>query len=367
MSEEQDASEKEHEATPRRLEQAREKGDAPKLADVLAAVAVTGHVLALALFGGWIMQYAGPVLTDFLARPDQWSQALLSPTPPLGPFLVLGAGALPLLGLPVIFVIGVLAATRGARPIPENLVPKLSRISLLGNARNKFGRGGLFEFGKSTAKLGVISVVLFWFLSAQMPQIAASAMLPDRQAVHSQFALVLPFLSLIVLLSMVIAGLDHLWQRAEFQRRNRMSRKELMDEMKDTEGDPHTKAKRRQRGIDIASNRMLADVPKASVVIVNPTHYAVALQWDPASGRAPVCLAKGVDEVAARIRERATAAGVPIHSDPPTARALHAVVDLGEEIRPEHYRAVAAAVRFAERVRKLRPAAGPSAKGGGHG
>ncbi|NCM97925.1 MAG: flagellar biosynthesis protein FlhB, partial [Rhodobacterales bacterium] len=128
--------------------------------------------------------------------------------------------------------------------------------------------------------------------------------------------------------------------------------KEMMDENKDSEGDPHTKAARRQRGYDIATNRMLEDVPQADVIVVNPTHYAVALKWDRAARRAPVCVAKGVDEIAARIRERAAAAGVPIHRDPPTARALHASVEIGQEIRPDQYRAVAAAIRFAEAMRK---------------
>jgi flagellar biosynthetic protein FlhB len=103
---------------------------------------------------------------------------------------------------------------------------------------------------------------------------------------------------------------------------------------------------------------MLADVPKADVVIVNPTHFAVALKWSRRKGAAPVCVAKGVDEVAARIRAAAAEAGVPIHRDPPTARALHATVNLGEEVRPEHYRAVAAAIRFAERMRSRARAAG---------
>jgi flagellar biosynthetic protein FlhB len=131
-----------------------------------------------------------------------------------------------------------------------------------------------------------------------------------------------------------------------------MSRKELMDETKDSEGDPVMKQQRRQRAYDIATNRMMADVPKADVVIVNPRHYAVALRWDRTAGGAPVCVAKGVDEVALRIRTVAMEAGVPIRQDPPTARALHASVEIGAEIRPEHYRPVAAAIRFAEAVRK---------------
>jgi flagellar biosynthetic protein FlhB len=109
---------------------------------------------------------------------------------------------------------------------------------------------------------------------------------------------------------------------------------------------------RRQRGHDIATNRMIADVATADVVIVNPTHYAVALKWSRATGGAPICVAKGVDDVAARMRAAAAKAGVPLHSDPPTARAVFATVDIGQQILPEHYRAVAAAIRFAERMRK---------------
>jgi flagellar biosynthetic protein FlhB len=131
-----------------------------------------------------------------------------------------------------------------------------------------------------------------------------------------------------------------------------MSRKELMDEYKESEGDPHFKAARRQRAQDIATNRMLADVEGADVVIVNPTHYAVALRWDRGKGGAPVCVAKGVDEIARVIRERAALHGVPVHSDPPAARAIYAAVELGQEIRIEHFRAVAAAIRFADAMRK---------------
>jgi flagellar biosynthetic protein FlhB len=112
------------------------------------------------------------------------------------------------------------------------------------------------------------------------------------------------------------------------------------------------KAQRRGRAEAIATNRMLLDVPKADVVIVNPTHVAVALKWSRAKGSAPACVAKGEGELALKIREVAATAGVPLHADPPTARALHATVAVGREIAPEHYRAVAAALRFAERMRR---------------
>ena len=131
-----------------------------------------------------------------------------------------------------------------------------------------------------------------------------------------------------------------------------MTHKELRDEQKQAEGDPYMKQERQARGRSIATNRMLDSVPDADVVIVNPTHYAVALQWDRSRPEAPRCVAKGVDQIAWRIRERAEEAGVPIHADAPTARALHAAVDLGEEIAPEHYAPVAAAIRFAEAMRQ---------------
>ncbi|THD85623.1 flagellar biosynthesis protein FlhB [Aliigemmobacter aestuarii] len=353
MSEEQDASEKEHEPTPRRLEQAREKGDAPRLNDLTSAVSFLGHAAVVWLLGAWIVQQAGPVLAHFLARPGPLAAQLLSPSPPMMPFLHLGLVGATLFLVPMAVILLFLIAFKGILMTPENLMPKLSRISPIANARNKFGRTGLVEFAKNTVKLFAIAAVLIWFLKGQGEGIALLAQMPIGLALPQIFAQMLAFLALVVGVSLVIAGADHLWQKADFLHRNRMSRKELMDELKDQEGDPATKARRRQRGMDIAQNRMLADVPKADVVIVNPTHYAVALQWGPASGRAPVCLAKGVDEVAARIRERAMLAGVPIRSDPPTARAIHAVVALGEEIRPEHYRAVAAAIRYAERIRKL--------------
>lgn len=157
---------------------------------------------------------------------------------------------------------------------------------------------------------------------------------------------------LALTIGLSFAVIDLLWKRLEYLRRQKMSRKELQDEYKENEGDPHFKAARRQKGVDIVMHSMLADVEKADVVIVNPTHYAIALEWKRGSGRAPVCLAKGVDEVARRIRQRADEHKVPIWSDPPCARALYASVDIGEEIRAEQFAPVAAAIRFAEVMRR---------------
>ena len=225
----------------------------------------------------------------------------------------------------------------------------------MSNAKQKFGRDGLFNFAKSFVKLITFSGVLALVIAGDLPEILASVYGTAAGLVTMLLRLSLDFLMIVLVISFAIGAIDFLWQRAQHIRKNRMSHKDLQDETKESEGDPHLKQRRRQKGMDIATNRMIADVPKADVVIVNPTHYAVALQWDRDTGRAPVCLAKGTDEVAARIREVAQENAVPIRRDPPTARALHATLAIGDEVLPEHYRPVAAAIRFAEEVRKRSP------------
>ncbi|WP_343080499.1 flagellar type III secretion system protein FlhB [Ostreiculturibacter nitratireducens] len=349
------AEEKEHEPSARKLEEARKRGEVVKSADLTTAAVYAGLWLAGLGLGAGAFAAFGNRAMVLLDQAENFGPLLLEGgTGPIGGLIgAVLASVAPWFLIPAALVLAVLFAQRALVFVPEKLAPRSSRISPLANARNRFGREGLFEFAKSAAKLAVISIILGVFLSTRMERILSSVYMEVSVATGLLLRLIGEFLFLMLVVSLCIGAIDYLWQRGQFLRRNRMSRQELLDEMKQSEGDPHVKQQRRQRAYDIATNRMLADVPKADVVIVNPTHYAVALKWNRASGRAPVCVAKGVDEIAARIREAAAAAGVPIHSDPPTARALHAALDVGSEIRPEHYRAVAAAIRFAERMRQL--------------
>jgi len=157
-------------------------------------------------------------------------------------------------------------------------------------------------------------------------------------------------LKAVTIIAIAISFIDYFWKRHDHRRKLMMSMQEMKDEAKQSEGDPHMKQSRRQRGREIAMNQMMHDVPTADVIVVNPTHYAVALKWSRDAGSAPVCVAKGVDEIAARIREIAKENSIPIMSDPPTARLIHGSVDIGSEVRPEHYKAVAAAIRFADEI-----------------
>jgi flagellar biosynthesis protein FlhB len=345
-------SEKEFAPTQRKLDEARRKGEVPIGRDLLAAAGLGGMILALVLAPDALIG-AATTLRVLLDQADSLASLLATgdPAPAGGLAARLGAGLAPVMLLPGLLVLGVLIAQRGLVFSGERLKPKLSRISPLAGAKRRFGRSGLFDFAKSAVKLGLISGVLGLFLAAESERILSGLMLGPGQVSLLLGWLIVEFLCLVVGVQLVIGAIDLWWQHAEHHRRQRMSRKEMTDEMKQSEGDPQIKAQRRQKALDIANNRMLADVAKADVIIVNPTHYAVALRWDRRSGSAPVCVAKGVDEIAATIRRRASEAGVPIHSDPPTARALHASVAVGEEIHPEHYRPVAAAIRFAERLR----------------
>lgn len=352
-AEAEESGEKPHEATPRKLEEARRKGQIPRSQDLNTSAAYLGLLLALVALGGWSVERLGTGLMVLIDQPDRLAPLVFgAAAAPMGGLLAtLALGLAPWLALPAALALLSVIAQRSLVFTGMNLEPRLSRISPLATAKQKFGRKGLFEFAKSTVKLVVVSTVLAVFLAREAEAILGLLHLSPGMIAAELARLLAGFLAVILVVSAAIAGLDYLFQVSEHLRRNRMSLKELRDESKESEGDPHLKHERRRRGIDIATNRMLAEVPKADVVIVNPMHYAVALKWSRKRGAAPVCLAKGVDEIAARIREAAAEAGVPLHRDPPTARALFATVDLGQEIRPEHYKAVAAAIRFAEAMR----------------
>ncbi|MCB1398169.1 MAG: flagellar biosynthesis protein FlhB [Rhodobacter sp.] len=354
MSGEDDGADRPHEATQRKLDEARKRGELPRTADLTAAAAAAG-LLALALLpGGWLAPQIGGLGLSLLDRAEQAGPALLDGGG--GFFTALMGGVAramaPVAILPAAAVIATLFALKGLVFAPQKLAPKLSRISPLSTAKQKFGPSGLVEFAKSTVKLALYAGILWIFLAAHLDRIMATLGNSPALIGAEMLRMMAEFALLVLVVMLVIGGLDHLWQVFDHRRRQMMSHQELREEHKEAEGDPHLKQQRRQRAMAIATSQMIAEVPRAAVVIVNPTHYAVALKWTPGSAGAPVCVAKGVDEVAARIREAAREAGVPIHSDPPTARALHATVKLGQEVAPEHYAPVAAAIRFADEMRR---------------
>ncbi len=355
MPDQETDDDKQYEASQHKLTEARKKGDFPRSVDLNTSAAYAGMLLVGATIGGAALGQAGATLSGVIGRADGLSQDLFeaSGAPLTGGLLRdLELALLPFFLVPALAVILSITIQRGFVFAPSKLEMKLSRISPIAQAKTKFGRSGLFEFGKSFVKLLIYSTVLFLFLSGRLPDVMVTISLSPGQTAAVLLRLVMALLSIVLVIALCIGGIDYLWQRSEHLRKNRMSRKELTDETKNAEGDPALKQQRRQKGIAIAQNQMLADVPEADVIIVNPTHYAVALKWDRSGGGAPECVAKGVDHIALRIREVGQENAVPIQSDPPTARALYAAVEIGEQIPRDHYRAVAAAIRFADRIRK---------------
>lgn len=355
MSEEQ-SDDKQFDATEQKLRKAREKGDFPRSTEVNAALAYLGALAGGALAAGW-------AVPDWLARAGRmWAEigrhGTVDGRSPMdaGGFDVAmgvwgGAGLMTLaaIAVPAFVILTGLIAQRGIVFVPSKLAIDIKRINPVKNAAQKFGKSGLVTFAISTGKAAAVGLGGFLLFQSLIPVLLASHSATGW--IGGLETVLLKALLLAISVSAVFAIADLGWKHFDFRRRNRMSLKELKDEMKESEGDPHLKSARRQKSMEIVLSSMLADVEKADVVIVNPTHYAVALQWKRGSGRAPVCVAKGVDAVAARIRERARDHAVPIWPDPPAARALHATVRIGEEIAPEQFGPVAAAIRFAEAMR----------------
>ncbi|MBO6603368.1 flagellar biosynthesis protein FlhB [Rhodophyticola porphyridii] len=354
MSDDQPSSDKPYDPTPKKLEDARQKGEIVRSTDLNTAVVYGGMLLGAALFGQTTGVDIGHLSQVVFGRADTLAALILAPGGQAlsgGMIWVVMVGFLTLIAVPAALLIASLFAQRAILFTPSKLAPKLSRISPIANAKNKFGANGLFEFAKSSAKLAIYSILLGAFLWVRSDKILTSIYASDGQVIGALGQLVMEFLAFVFIIALMMGAVDYLWQWGEHQKKNRMSRQELVDETKQSEGDPHMKQQRRQRGYDLAMNQMLQDVPNADVVVVNPTHYAVALKWDRGKGTVPVCVAKGVDEIAARIRELAAEHGVPIFHDPPTARALHATIEIGAPIAPDHFRAVAAAIRFADTMR----------------
>lgn len=355
MAQGEDTSgEKVHDPTPKKLEDARKKGDIAKSSDLTVAAVYFGFFLASAISAENVISSASG-LSVFLQQPDLLTGEILGAGGMQMTASILGAVLAPLFPIFMLPFALALASILGQRifvVVPDKLKPKLNRISPIAGAKNKFGQTGLVEFLKTFIKMSTVGLIVTLYLMGAADEIIGLAR-ADTTTVASELFKVLGDLLVVICIFAVVVGIfDLLWQKFNHQKKLRMSFQELKDEGKEAEGDPHTKSQRKQRGREIATNRMLLEVPKADVIVVNPTHYAVALSWSKKKGSAPRCVAKGEDEIAARIREIASVSGIPIHSDPPTARAIHATVKIGEEIAPEHYHAIAAALRFADTMRK---------------
>jgi flagellar biosynthetic protein FlhB len=233
----------------------------------------------------------------------------------------------------------------------EPLKPKLSKISLIAGAKRLFSKQALANFLKGLAKLIVIGSVMTALLWPQRHRLDALVSIDPAAILPLVQAQAFNVMAVVVTIMAIVAAADFLFQYRQWYERQKMTMQELKEEFKQTEGSPEVKAKIRQLRQNRSGRRMMSAVPTASVVITNPTHYAVALRYE-GGMNAPVCVAKGVDTLARRIRDLAQEHAIPIVENPPLARALHAAVDIDDEIPPEHYQAVAEVIGYVMRMRR---------------
>ena len=353
MSDQDD--EKTEEPTPRKLEQAREKGDivySQEVGTALSLITATGIV---AFMAGPISSQLAHAFIGFLAMPDQYSAQ------PGALEAIMGQIGLKLLAIFGMLCLALAAAGVASRYIQdkptftgERLTPKLEKLNPIEGFKRVFGKAAVSSFLKSLAKLGVVGAVMLWALWPKDSTLENLSMLDPAALLPYVQDRVVAMLIALASASALIAVADYVFTRQSYMKRQRMSPREIKEEFRQQDGDPMVKAKLRQIRTERSRRRMMQNVPQASVIITNPTHYAIALKYDPIETPAPICLAMGVDAVAQRIREIAQENDIPIVEDPPLARALFATAELDQPIPKDHYEAVAKVIGFVMRLARRR-------------
>ena len=352
MAETQDEHDKSEDPTQKRLDDALQRGDVAKSQEVNTWFVIAGGALVLMAFAGSMSQGLTTTMRGLIAN----SYAIR----------VDGRGFLAVvqkIALEVLAAVAIPTAAAGAggdhrQLIQHRLVwsgeplkPKLSKISPLAGFKRMFSKQALANFIKGLLKLALLGAVMVALLWPERTRLDTLVTLDPAKILPMTQTLSLQMLGAVVAILAFIAAADYLFQYRQWFERQKMSMRELKDEFKQTEGDPHVKGKIRQIRESRMRKRMMAAVPEASVVITNPTHYAVALKYDRGMN-APICVAKGLDAIALKIREVAEEHRIPIVENPPLARALHGTVEIDQEIPSEHYQAVAEVIGYVMRLNR---------------
>jgi flagellar biosynthesis protein FlhB len=355
MAEGSDDDQKTEEPSQRRLDEAREKGQFANSREVNHLFMLLGGTILVVMLAPSVMTRIASILVKFLDHPDRIADggrfgAVLAET--VGE--VGGALAMPLAMLAVFALLSGFIQ-HGVSFSIEPIIPKLEKLSPSKGFGRLFSTQSLAEFVKGLIKLTLVGGVGVYVLLPEFAGLDQLALLSPG-ALLSHVGKAAGHL-LIATLSVVagLAALDMLYQRFKHMQGLRMSRQELRDEMKQTDGDPHVKGRLRQLRMERTRKRMMANVPEATVVVTNPTHFAVALKYVREEMDAPVVVAKGQDFIALKIREIANANAVPIVENPPLARALYATCEIDQTIKPDHFKAVAEIIGY---VMRLKPHAG---------
>ncbi len=349
MAEGSEGEDKTEDASGRKLSQARAQGDVAKSADLPQALSLIGACAIVAIQGPSICRTLTGDLLPFLAHPDKLMGSLE------------GDGGLTIAHDLIFAIIPILLMVLGTSMFmgvagnvlqtgllfsPAKLKPSLDKLNPLEGFKRLFGLDAFVQFGKTILKLIATGAIVWMVLKNRITDILALVGGSPILILSYSHEAMIALATAVCIFLFVGAGADYMWQRFRFLERMKMSKQEIKEEHKQTEGDPHIKAKLKQLRMEKSRRRMMSNVAKATVVVTNPTHYAVALQYEPGEMSAPVCVAKGMDAVALKIREEAAKHDVPIVEDPPLARALFASMEIDEVIPEAHFAAVAKLISF---------------------
>ena len=352
MADEPDTTEKTEDPTQKRLDEALKRGDVVKSQEVNTWFIIAGATLVMSAFSGSMSSELSATMRGLIANAHN-----ISVDGPALPRLFQKIGIEMIAAIAIPFLLLMLAAL-GGNLIQHRLVwsiealaPKLSKISPAAGFKRLFSAQALANFAKGLVKLVLIGTVLTVLMWPERGRIMALERADPVTVLPLAQSLAMKLLAAVVAMMAVVAMADYLFQYRQWYERQKMSLRELKEEFKENEGDPVIKGKMKQVRNSRMRKRMIANVPKAAVIITNPTHYAVALQYERGM-EAPVCVAKGVDALALKIREVAGQHSIPIVENPPLARALHATVEVDQVIPLEHYKAVAEVIGYVMRLRR---------------
>lgn len=347
-----DDSDKTEEPTQRKLEQAHEQGDVIKSMEVSTFFGLVAVTAVIGLTGSGV---TGVLLAPLRGLIEHAAEIAIDGGGLRRLYFTLVGGFLLALAFPlVLMALGGIAGSLAQHRMVfswKALEPRLDKVSPLAGLKRMFSPESLANFVKGLLKIAMLGTVMVSVLWPERDRLDALVSIDIARTLAVTKTLALRMLGFMLALMFLIAAIDYFWARFRYMTRQRMSLQEVKDEHKQTEGDPHIKGRIRQLRMQRAKQRMMQKVPDATVVVTNPTHYAVALKYDHTTP-APICVAKGVDEVALRIRELAKNSDVPVVENPPLARALYASVDLDETIPEQHYKAVAQVVGYVLNLKK---------------
>ena len=352
MAEEDDSS-KTEEPTAKRLRDAEEKGEVASSQEMKTLVMMIAALGVLAGYGGWIASNLSFRLKAYISRAHEISA---DETGMLSVVAGLGFEVFLILLLPFsVFIVAAIISNRTQHKFTlttEKLKPDIKNLSLVKGAKKLFGKRIFVEFGKILGKLLAVGGTIFLIAYPERARLDTIMLLPPIEILALVHMMAIKLMIGVIIVMIIIAAIDFSFQKYQHHKRLRMTKQEVKDEQKQTDGDPKVKQRLRQIRFDRHLQRMMANVPKADVVITNPTHYAVALEYKHETMDVPVLIAKGVDDVALRIRERAEEYDVPIMENPPLARALYASVEIDQEIPPDHYKAVAEVISYVMKLKR---------------